>query len=378
VTDSATLADDRPAPGDAAASAGLELTVVAPTFNERANVARLVAKLDAALAGVAWEVIFVDDNSPDGTAELVKQIAARDGRVRCLRRVGRRGLAGAVVEGVLASAAPFVAVIDADMQHDETLLPRMLAVLRGGDVDLVVGSRYLEAGGLAQGFSPIRKAGSQLATALGRRALKTDVSDPVSGFFMLRREVVDRVAGRLEPSGFKILFDIIASQPAPLRVKELPYAFQAREAGESKLDGRVALEYLGLVAAKLSGDLISPRMVFFGLVGLSGVLVHMAVLWGSRGLGLPFAYGQALAALTAMTSNYFVNNTVTYRDRRLKGWRLAGGYLRFCALCAVGLAANVAVGAELHAHGVAWQLAGLAGAACGAMWNYVSTYLGVW
>jgi dolichol-phosphate mannosyltransferase len=378
VTDSATLADHRRPSAAAALSAGLELTVVAPTFNESGNVARLVEKLQAALAGVAWEVIFVDDNSPDGTAELVKQMAAGDARVRCIRRVGRRGLAGAVIEGVLASAAPFVAVIDADMQHDETLLPRMLAVLRGGDVDLVVGSRYLEAGGLAQGFSPIRKAGSRLATALGRRALKTDVSDPVSGFFMLRREVVDRVAGRLEPSGFKILFDIIASQPAPLRVKELPYAFQAREAGESKLDGRVALEYLGLVAAKLSGDLISPRMVFFGLVGLSGVLVHMAVLWGGRSLGLAFVYAQGLAAVTAMTSNYFVNNTVTYRDRRLQGWRLAVGYLRFCALCAVGLAANVAVAAELHAHGVAWQIAGLAGAACGAMWNYVSTYLGVW
>jgi dolichol-phosphate mannosyltransferase len=378
MTDSAALADVRSAEAGGADRVGLELTVVAPTFNERANVARLIEKLEAALRGVAWEVIFVDDNSPDGTAELVKQIAAADPRVRCLRRVGRRGLAGAVIEGALASAAPFVAVIDADMQHDESLLPRMLAGLRGGNIDLVVGSRYLEAGGLEKGFSPVRKAGSRLATALGRRALKTDVSDPVSGFFMLRREVIDRAAGRLQPSGFKILFDVIASQSEPLRVKELPYAFQAREAGESKLDGRVALEYLGLVAAKLSGDLISPRMVFFGLVGLSGVLVHMAVLWGSRSLGLAFVYGQALAALTAMTSNYFVNNTVTYRDRRLKGWRLATGYLRFCALCAVGLAANVAVGAELHAHGAGWALAGLAGAACGATWNYVSTYLGVW
>jgi dolichol-phosphate mannosyltransferase len=378
VSDSATLSDMRRAPPLATAVAGLELTVVAPTFNERANVARLVEKLGAALAGVRWEVIFVDDNSPDGTADLVKQIAQADTRVRCLRRVGRRGLAGAVIEGALASAAPFVAVIDADMQHDETLLPRMLGVLREGDVELVVGSRYLEATGLDHGLSPVRKAGSQLATALGRKALKTDVSDPVSGFFMIRREAIDRVAGRLEPSGFKILFDIIASQEEPLRVKELPYAFQAREAGESKLDGRVALEYLGLVAAKLSGDLISPRMVFFGLVGLSGVLVHMTVLWLTQSLGLAFALAQGVAALTAMTSNYFVNNSVTYRDRRLKGWRLAGGYLRFCALCAVGLAANVAVGAELHAHGFGWAVAGLAGAACGAMWNYVSTYLGVW
>jgi len=360
----------------AALAAGPELTVVAPTFNESGNVARLVEKLDATLAGVIWEVIFVDDDSPDGTAALVKEIAARDTRVRCLRRVGRRGLAGAVIEGALASAAPFVAVIDADMQHDETLLPRMLNVLRGGDVDLVVGSRYLDNAGLEHGFSPARKTASRLATALGRKALKTEVSDPVSGFFMIRREAIDRVADKLEPTGFKILFDIIASQPEPLRVKELPYAFAAREAGESKLDNRVALEYLGLVASKLSRGLISPRIIFFGLVGVSGLVVHMSVLLLST--ELRFAYAQALAGVTAMTSNYFINNVITYRDKRLSGWKLATGYLRFCALCAIGLAASVAVGSELSAHSVPRLLAGLAGAVSGAVWNYVSTYLGVW
>jgi dolichol-phosphate mannosyltransferase len=376
VSDLAAVSTTR-TPDPASPPAGaLELTVVAPTFNERANVARLVEKLAAALAGVRWEVIFVDDNSPDGTAEAVKAIAAGDPRVRCLRRVGRRGLAGAVIEGALASAAPYVAVIDADMQHDETLLPRMLQTLREGQTDLVIGSRYLEAAGLEKGLSATRKLGSQLATAVGRKALKAEVSDPVSGFFMARREIIDRVAGRLEPSGFKILFDLIASQTEPLRIAELPYAFQAREAGESKLDGRVALEYFGLVASKLSGDLISPRAIFFALAGLSGVGVHMAVLAASQ--NLRFVYAQALAAVTAMTSNYLVNNLITYRDRRLKGWRLATGYVRFCVLCSVGLAANVAVGAELHAHGVIWPVAGLAGAACGAIWNYVSTYLGVW
>jgi dolichol-phosphate mannosyltransferase len=198
----------------------------------------------------------------------------------------------------------------------------------------------------------------------------------VSGFFMIRREAIDRVADKLEPGGFKVLFDLIASQPAPLRIRELPYAFQAREAGESKLDGRVVLEYLGLVAAKLSGDLISPRMIFFALVGFSGVVVHMSVLTLAH--SLRFSVAQALAAFTAMTSNYLVNNAITYRDRRLAGWRLAGGYLRFCLLCSLGLAANVSVAVELHAHGLAWPLAGLAGAACGAIWNYVSTFLGVW
>jgi dolichol-phosphate mannosyltransferase len=364
----------------AVGTAGPELSVVAPTFNERANVARLVEKLDAALAGIDWEVIFVDDNSPDGTAALVKQLAARDARVRCLRRVGRRGLAGAVTEGALASAAPFVAVIDADMQHDETLLPRMLDLLRGGDTDLVVGSRYLDAAGaagLANGLSSSRKAASRFANALGKKALKVELSDPVSGFFMIRREAIDRVADQLEPSGFKILFDIIASQPEPLRVKELPYAFAAREAGVSKLDNRVALEYLGLVASKLSRGLFSPRILFFGLVGLSGVLVHMSVLWAAKG-PFGFAVAQAMAGTTAMTSNYFINNLITYRDKRLKGWKLFTGYLRFCALCAIGLVASVAVGSELHAHGVPWALAGFAGAVSGAVWNYVSTYIGVW
>jgi len=379
----------------AAISAGPELTVVAPTFNERGNVARLVEKLDLTLAGIAWEVIFVDDNSPDGTAELVKQIAASDTRVRCLRRVGRRGLAGAVVEGALASAAPFVAVIDADMQHDETLLPRMLDMLRAGDVDLVVGSRYLDAAGLENGFSPARKAASQFANALGRKALKVEVSDPVSGFFMLRREVMDRVAPELETTGFKILFDIIASQPEPLRVRELPYAFAAREAGESKLDNRVALEYLGLVASKLSRGLISPRIIFFGLVGVSGLAVHMGVLWVVQNFGFVMVHSlerllrlngalghmsiaQGMAGITAMTSNYFINNVITYRDKRLKGWKLLTGYLRFCALCALGLVASIGVSGLLFAHGLPWWAAGLAGAVSGAVWNYVSTYLGVW
>ncbi|HVN01951.1 MAG TPA: glycosyltransferase family 2 protein [Caulobacteraceae bacterium] len=359
-----------------ATTAGPELSVIAPTFNERPNVERLVEKLEAALGGVRWEVIFVDDDSPDGTAAAVKQIAARDARVRCLRRVGRRGLAGAVVEGALASAAPFVAVIDADMQHDETLLPRMLNTLRGGEFDLVVGSRYLEAGGLDHGLSARRKAGSRFATLLGRKALKADVSDPVSGFFMIRRSAVDRVASQLEPTGFKVLFDLIASQPEPLRIKELPYAFQAREAGESKLDNRIVLEYLGLVVSKLSSGLISPRIIFFGLVGASGVLVHMSVLIATTRVG--FAYAQALAGLTAMTSNYLINNVITYRDKRLRGWKLFTGYLKFCGLCAVGLLCSVAVGSELNGHGVPRLAAGLAGAVSGAVWNYVSTYLGVW
>src|SRR5207248_9817378 len=143
------------------------LTVVVPTFNEAANVQEIVTRLERVLADISWEVIFVDDDSPDRTAETVKAIASRDPRVRCLKRVGRRGLAGACVEGMLASSAPFVAVMDADLQHDESILPRMLAVLQNDSADLVVGSRYAKGGSVAS-FSRERARFSHTATGIAR------------------------------------------------------------------------------------------------------------------------------------------------------------------------------------------------------------------
>ena len=353
-----------------------ELTVIVPTYNERRNVAAMVRLLRAALVGLAWEVVFVDDNSPDGTARLAKRIAARDPRVRCIRRVGRRGLAGAVIEGALASAAPYVAVIDGDLQHDETLLPAMLARLKAGDVDLVVASRYVGEGDAGAGFGRTRLAGSQLATLIGRWVLKSDVTDPVSGFFMARRQVMERVAPDLSTDGFKVLFDIIATHPKPLRTAELPYSFRGREEGASKLDGKVVMDYLGLVLAKASRDLISPRALMFALVGLTGVGVQLAVLYALK--PFEFTKAQFLAAFVAMSSNYLLNNLLTYRDRRKRGWGLLAGYLRFVALCSVGLAANVAVGALIFRYVPIRWLAGAGGAMFGAVWNYVTTSLMVW
>jgi dolichol-phosphate mannosyltransferase len=362
---------------------GYTLTVVAPTFNESANVARLVALLDKALVGVDWQVIFVDDNSPDGTAEVVKALAAKDNRIQCLRRVGRRGLAGAVVEGALASAAPYVAVIDADLQHDETLLPRMLEVLQAGGTDLVIASRYTEAdSGSVEGLSAVREKGSRFANRLGQLVLRQEVSDPVSGFFMIRRPVFDRVAGKLTAEGFKILFDLIASQPEPLRIVELPYVFREREAGGSKLDRRVVIDYLGLLLSKVTGGVVPTRALMFGLVGASGVLVYLAVLNALRlvldlSQSGQFTIAHLTASVVAMTTNYLINNEVTYRDRRQRGMKLLVGYAKFCGLCSIGLLANLAVADTLHAF-IAPQLAGLGGVLFGALWNYVSTAAAVW
>jgi dolichol-phosphate mannosyltransferase len=278
----------------------------------------------------------------------------------------------------MASAAPVVAVMDADLQHDETILPQMLAVIRSGEAELVIGSRYLTTEGLETGLSPIRLAGSRLATWIARLVLRAEVSDPVSGFFMIRRAAVERVAPRLSNHGFKVLFDIIASQPKPLRIVETPYAFAERQAGDSKLDGRVVIEYLGLILSKLTRNVVPPRALLFGLVGATGLVVHFLALYLCRSLDLTFLVSQSLAALTAMTSNFLINNQVTYRDRRLRGLRLLTGYLRFCGLCGLGLVANVAIAELIHPYTPLWWIPAAAGAVFGAIWNYVSTSLAVW
>jgi dolichol-phosphate mannosyltransferase len=254
----------------------------------------------------------------------------------------------------------------------------MLAAVRSGACDLAVGTRDLTPEGVGKALSPMRQAGSRLANWLARQVLKAELSDPVSGFFVARRDLIDRVAPRLSSQGFKVLFDIIASQPSPPRIAEFSYVFAERHTGDSKMDGRVIIEYLGLVLAKLTGNLIPPRALIFFLVGATGLVVQLAMVSLCRDLGLTFMTSQVTAALTAMTSNFLINNMVTYRDRRLRGLRLLTGYVRFCGLCGVGMIANVAVANLVHQHTPMWLVASAAGAFAGAAWNYVSTSLAVW
>jgi len=355
-----------------------ELAVVIPTLNERANVSVLVQRLANALNGVSWEAIFVDDDSIDGTIDEVRRFARRDARIRGIRRISRRGLAGAALEGMLSTSAKFIVVMDGDLQHDETRIAEMLPLLRNREADVVVASRYCEAGQNLSGLSKIRHFGSQLATWLAEKLVKTSLSDPMSGFFALRREVVDRVARKLSPQGFKILLDILASSPNPLRVREIPFSFRPRLYGESKLDSAVALEYLSLLVSKASAGFLSIRLLMFSLVGLSGVAVNLAVLGTLLARHVGFVEAETAAVLTAMTSNYFLNNAFTYRERRLHGWRFFTGLISFAGLCSLGLVAAVGVSTLLYQAGSSWWLSGIASAAMGALWNYVATSAITW
>jgi dolichol-phosphate mannosyltransferase len=369
----------RPGPENPPQATSLpQLSVVVPTFNERDNVTVLYRRLAATLTDISWEVVFVDDNSPDGTWEVVRGLARQDSRVRCIRRIGRRGLSGACIEGILASSAPYAAVIDADLQHDETQLPKMAALLQSGEAELVVGSRYIE-GGSADSFNRQRAGASQLATEVAKRVLKVEIADPMSGFFMIRRDRFEQLAPQLSTQGFKILLDIVATAQGKLRTIEVPFTFGSRQHGESKLDSMVALDFLGLVLAKLTHDVVSLRFLLFAMVGLIGLIVHLTTLFiALEFFNVPFPEAQAAGALVAMTSNFILNNFLTYRDQRLKGFAILGGLLLFYLVCSVGLFANVGVAFSVYDQEPIWWLAGAAGALMGVVWNYAMSGLFVW
>jgi dolichol-phosphate mannosyltransferase len=354
------------------------VSVVVPAFNEVNNVALMVEAVDAAFGSIPWEIIFVDDNSPDGTAARVRQLAQNDTRVRVLQRYGRRGLSSACIEGILSSAAPIVAVMDCDLQHDEALLPQMLAVLKKGEADLVVGSRYVAGGSLGD-WTRGRANASKLATRMATMLTRTPISDPMSGFFMMTRAAFERSLPRLSSVGFKILLDIAASAPAPLRVVELPYTFRTRQHGESKLDALVLWEYFQLILDKAFGRFVPVRFISFALVGTIGLAVHFTVLSLLYvAFAQSFSLAQTAATVVAISCNFFLNNLLTYRDQRLKGPALLRGWVTFNLVCATGAAANVGVADWLFEHRYFWVASAIAGVLVSVVWNYAMSSIFTW
>jgi len=358
---------------------GPELTIVIPTKNERDNITANYNHLCSALKELDWELIFVDDDSRDGTAEIVRDLAHQDRRVRLIRRIGRRGLSSACIEGILGSTAPYIAVMDADLQHDEAMLPKMLQIIRNESIDIVIGSRYT-AGGNIDLWDHRRAYLSKLATRIGRGALGISISDPMSGFFMIRREAFEARVRNMSAVGFKILVDLFASSPEPLRARELPYTFRPRRAGKSKLDSSVALEYLILLVDKMVGRVLPIRFILFVIVGSTGVVSHLIALWVFVVfIQIPFALSQSIATALAMIGNFVLNNLVTYRDERLSGLNFVTGLVSFVAICGVGAVANVGIANLLYGeHRANWLLSGLAGAAISAVWNYSVTSVLTW
>ncbi len=358
--------------------ANSEVQVVIPTLNEAGNIPVLVDKLETTLAGMDWELFFVDDDSKDGTyAEIVKLVEVKN-NIKAIKRVGRTGLASACFEGMMLSDSPIIVVMDADLQHDETLIPQMVYLLKSEHLDIVSASRFA-VGASLEGLGNIRKRVSRLGNLMANYVMKSSLTDPLTGFFVVRREVVDKVAGSLSLSGFKILLDIYASSPRKLSGKEIPMTFKARHHGESKLSFKEFLDFGFLLLEKLFGKYLPARFLKFASVGLIGLVVHIAALaLLHRAMEFPFIYSQAVATYIAMTSTFVMNNTFTFRDRKLRGASFVKGLFSFFAVCTVGALLNLALAGYAYSIGAHWLVSGFLGACAGAVWNYAINNTVTW
>jgi dolichol-phosphate mannosyltransferase len=330
------------------------------------------------LAGIDYEVIVVDDDSTDRTAAAARSLAQHDRRIRVSQRIGRRGLASAAVEGMLAASSPFLLVMDADLQHDERIIPAMLEKIKTEGLDVVVATRNGEGGSMGE-FPTERVGLSKAGRLLSSMVCRVSISDPMSGFFVVRSEFFHRVVHNLSCIGFKILVDLLASSREPVRVGEVGFCFRNRIYGQSKLDILVGMEYLQLLLHKLTRGMVPVSYLVFGLMGSLGVVCNflLAALF-NHSFDLSFKSAQLAGALITIAINFLLNNHLTFRHARLRGARLLQGLGIFYVCCSIGLFAQVMVANGLRSGDMNWAGATLAGIAIGSVWNYATGFLFVW
>ena len=334
------------------------VSVVTPTYNEAENVPLLIARLHDALEGVSHEIIVADDDSPDRTWAVAEEIAAKDPTVTVMRRFHDPGLSASVLDGMSVARGEVLAVIDADLQHDETVLPRMVELVRSGEADVCVGSRSTVGGGYGD-WAASRRLVSWVATLIARLLLRVPVSDPMSGFFVVSRRAYEDTAARLNPQGFKILLEFVGRN-RDLRVHEVGYEFANRVHGETKLNRSVIRSYLLGVAELRVGRQINPQFVLYVLVGLVGLAVNSAAFTFAEALGFPLIDTGLNEALDPIASSFLfsvqisifvlfvMNNEFTFWEQRYRGWKLVPAFAVYEVMSLVGTGVHVAVFTSLQ------------------------------
>ncbi len=353
------------------------VSLVICTLDEADSIGAVLREAHDALSDIAYEIIVVDDSAEDRTASVVRAHAAADDRIRLVRRKGVRGLASAAITGWDIAQGEIIGVMDGDGQHDTGLLKDLIGALVTGHADVAMASRFMN--GTHTGLGRSRHRLSCLGTRLVHAALGVKTSDPLSGFFFMRRAWFDHVRGRLSGVGFKILVDVLTCGERAPRVVERPTMLRSRIGGASKLDSRIVVELAAQLVQNKTRGIVPARFFMFAGVGATGVVVHLAILSLLKGpAALPFWLAQAGAIGGAMSSNFFLNNTLTFRDLRLRGRELWRGLLAFYVTCSAGALLSEMIGSSLNHFGVSWILAGATGAISAAFWNYWSSSRATW
>lgn len=358
-----------------------KLSVVLPTYNERDNVIPIAKQLLALQKAYDLEIIFVDDDSQDGTADVVRELAHLHPEVRLIRRVGRAGLSSAIKEGILDATGDLVVVMDCDGQHEPAMVLAALRSLRETGADLLIGSRFLPEAQI-KGLSPKRERNSTVANAVARFSLPRyrQLTDYMSGFFVCQLQPVLPYVRQIDVNGFKFLYELLAISRGRLTVGEVPLRFQPRISGESKLNLAVVWDLGISILHTLLLRSVPRRAISFALVGATGIATHLLVYFLARQLlGVDFEWAQSFAVITAATTNFLINNILTFRTQQLKGWAILVGLLRFLLVTSMGMVANVGVSSALY-HRATEQplLAMFAGIAVDFVWKYAASSKFVW
>jgi dolichol-phosphate mannosyltransferase len=350
--------DPDPAPLAPADPASVEpstpvVSVITPTFNEAENLPILVGRLHDALADIPHEIIVADDDSPDRTWEVAEGLAADDPRITVMRRFHDPGLSASVLDGMSVARGEVLAVIDADLQHDESILADMVEQVLDDRADVVVGSRSTAGGGYGE-WSSSRRFVSWVATLIARLLLRVPVSDPMSGYFAVSRRAYEATAPQLNPRGFKILLEFIGRN-RDLRVSEVGYEFSNRVHGETKLNRSVIRSYLLGVAELRLGRQVNPTFLLYVLVGIVGLIVNSTAFWLAEWIGFPvvttglndeidpiatsFLFSLQLSILVL----FVLNNEFTFWEQRFQGLRLLPAFVVYEAMSLLGAGVHVAV-----------------------------------
>jgi dolichol-phosphate mannosyltransferase len=351
------------------------ISLVIPTYNERENIMLAIKRAHGALQETArpFEIIVVDDDSPDRTWEAAEALCPDYPGLRVIRRRNERGLARAVVRGWREARGEILAVMDGDLQHPPETLGRLVKAVRDDGVDIAVASRHVMGGGVSR-WNIVRRGVSWSATLMATWVLPgtlRTIRDPMSGYFALRRSVIEGC--RLEPEGYKVLLEVLGRGKYQ-RVAEVPYVFVERQRGGSKLGPRQYWEFI-LHLLRLSwqtGEL--NRFLKFSAVGGSGVLVNMGVLILLTSASLGYLSSGIFAVETAIVTNFLLNEFWTFSDfsKKRPGWvRRMIRFLKFNLFCAGGAVINLGVLWMLTEYaGVYYLLSNLFGIGAATLWNY--------
>ncbi len=359
-----------------------QLSVVLPTYNERDNILPILRKILSLGGDFDLEILVIDDNSTDGTPELVKEISMNERRIRLIRRLGRSGLASAIKEGILDSSSNLIAIMDSDGQHEPIAILNAVRKLTDEGLDLVSGSRFLGNSEI-YGLSQARTDGSSIANNFARFSLPKahgHLTDYMSGFLVMNLNSCMPFIYKVDVNGFKFLYELLAVSKGKLKIKEIPLKFQPRNYGSSKLDLAIFWDFLISLLHTFSLRLIPRRAISFGLVGATGVLVQLIsthILMTS--IRLDFVEALPISVVIAATSNYIINNALTFRAQRLKRWKLIRGLLKFLLVASLPVIANVGLATTFYsmiANNAIW--AQLSGIFVVFIWNYAASSRFVW